>query len=246
MQQERALALAKKKDEMYAQEAAALRQQIQEDFRKREEMERLEREKNKARRRAMSDVTERPAQGMTVEKFDETIEIDGVSFDSVKLFHGRTRKNFLQFLGQLAEKLAECLGVTFSAEPIYDGGFNIMRPLELHAVDFDSNYYTTNQGMSHIDVRVIFCFPRNYTSPGRKKLRQVENEIRKLMKIKEEGILRIYAAQLRVPRSSESSRLLVLLEKQPSMTLRDVLLDCDSLREDRASVRSVSEICERP
>ena len=71
---------------------------------------------------------------------------------------------------------------------------------------------------------------------GRKKLRQVENEIRKLMKVKHEGVLRIYGVQLRVPRSNESSRLLVLMEKQPPMTLRDVLLDCDCLKEERASV----------
>ena len=84
--------MEKKKDELNAQEAAALRQQIQEDFRKREEMERLEKERTKARRRAMSDVTERPFQGTTVEKFDDNIEIEGVSFDTVKLFHGRSRE----------------------------------------------------------------------------------------------------------------------------------------------------------
>jgi translation initiation factor 2-alpha kinase 4 len=55
-------------------------------------MERIEKEKNKARRRAMSDVTERPAQGITIEKFDDTIEIDGIPFDTVKLFHGRSRE----------------------------------------------------------------------------------------------------------------------------------------------------------
>lgn len=77
--------------------------------------------------------------------------------------------------------------------------------------------------------------------PGRKKLRQVESEVRKLMKIKEEGVLRIYGVQLRVPRSNESSRLLVLMEKQPSMTLRDVLLDCDCLKEERASVSPLDQ-----
>lgn len=42
----------------------------------------------------------------------------------------------------------EHLGVTYSAEPICEDGWNPSRPLELHAVDFESNYYSTNQGMT--------------------------------------------------------------------------------------------------
>lgn len=44
----------------------------------------------------------------------------------------------------------EHLGVTYSAEPICEDGWNPSRPLELHAVDFESNYYSTNQGMTHL------------------------------------------------------------------------------------------------
>lgn len=77
---------------MQAREAEKLRQQISEDFRRREEMERLEKERTKARRRAMSDVTERPAYGPSIERFDDFVTIDGVRFDTIKLFHGRPRE----------------------------------------------------------------------------------------------------------------------------------------------------------
>ena len=74
-----------------------------------------------------------------------------------------------------------------------------------------------------------------------KKLRQVESEIQKLIKIRKENIVRIYAVQLTLPKSSDPSRLSILTESKPPLTLFDLLSDCESIREDRASVCSSAQ-----
>ena len=62
---------------------------MQLDFRLRDELQRQEKEKHKARNRAMSDTTERPALDFATETFDQIIDAFGIRFDTVKLFHGR-------------------------------------------------------------------------------------------------------------------------------------------------------------
>lgn len=66
--------------------AQALNEQIQEDVMR----QMLEREQNRARRRANSEATEVPLLGDTpTETFNHEVEIEGVRFHTVKLFHPR-------------------------------------------------------------------------------------------------------------------------------------------------------------
>ena len=93
---------------------------------------------------------------------------------------------------------------------------NATLPLEVFIVAFDSHYYTTSQ--------------------GRKKLKQVETEVQRLIGVRHINLLSIYAVKLTMPQSSGSPRLAILMEQRPSVTLHDVLEDSESLREDRALV----------
>ncbi|KAJ3758340.1 kinase-like domain-containing protein [Lentinula raphanica] len=108
----------------------------------------------------------------------------------------------------------ECLGVTYAADPLCDD-VNATLPLQLHVVTFETPYYSTTQ--------------------GRKKLKQLETEIQRLMAIKHTNVVHILAVKLHIPTSSLASRLSILSEQPPALTLHDVLQDCDSLREERAS-----------
>ena len=108
-------------------------------------------------------------------------------------------------------------------------------PLELHVVTFESHYYTTSQ--------------------GKRKLVALENEIKQLSAIKHPKLLTIYGVKLNLGSAAAANgdgssggpgglggsgppQLMVLTEQTPALTLHDVLQDCDSLREDRASVGS--------
>jgi len=74
-------------------------------------------------------------------------------------------------------------------------------------------------------------------SIGKKKLKQVEDELKKLMKIQHDNLLSVFAVKLSSAYSEHDyPRLSILLEQRPSLSLHDVLEDCDFLREDRALV----------
>ncbi|KAJ7650439.1 kinase-like domain-containing protein [Roridomyces roridus] len=108
----------------------------------------------------------------------------------------------------------ERLGTTYTADPICDD-MNVSLPLQLCVVAFASNYYITSQ--------------------GKKKLKQVEAEIRRLIPICHQNLQRIFAVKMTFPHTSGPPRLTVLHEAAPASTLRDLLEDCDSLKESRAS-----------
>lgn len=72
--------------------------------------------------------------------------------------------------------------------------------------------------------------------PGKKKLAQLEAEIQRLMNVQHPNLLSVLAVKLSSPQFSPP-RLTILSEQRPALTLQDVLEDCDSLREGRASVR---------
>jgi translation initiation factor 2-alpha kinase 4 len=110
----------------------------------------------------------------------------------------------------------ECLGTCYTADPICDD-VNVSLPLQLYVVTFASHYYITSQ--------------------GKKKLKQVEGEIRRLIAICHPNLLRIFAVKLTFPHTSGLPRLAVLHESAPGSTLRDLLEDCESIKESRASVR---------
>lgn len=107
-------------------------------------------------------------------------------------------------------------------------------PLELYVILFDSEHYVTTQG--------TICLPHQKRflkdNPlGKNKLKQVEEELKKLIKIRHENLLSIFAVKLSSAYSEHDyPRLSILLEQRPPLSLRDVLEDCDFLREDRALV----------
>ncbi|KAJ4471431.1 hypothetical protein J3R30DRAFT_3709861 [Lentinula aciculospora] len=122
---------AREEEEKESQLQEQLLQQLQRDALRKEEMHREERECQKARRRALSDATEKPMVETAVETFDSEIEAYDMRFDTVRLYHGRK----------------ECLGMTYDAEPVCDEA-DASVTLELHVVTLESSYYRTQQGWS--------------------------------------------------------------------------------------------------
>ncbi|KAF8345771.1 kinase-like domain-containing protein [Amanita rubescens] len=184
-----------REQERVAREAEALQAQIKEDAMR----QLLAREEFKARNRAYSESTAVPVAGDTLtETFSVEIEVNGLRFSTVKLFHPRNER----------------LGTVYLAEPVCDD-VNTTLPLELLVVAFDTHYYTTSQ--------------------GRKKIKQVEAEIQRLISVRHQNILSVFAVKLNMPHSAGAPQLVVLSEQAPALTLFDVLEDCESLREERAS-----------
>lgn len=103
------------------------------------------------------------------------------------------------------------------ADPICDDA-SVTLPLQLYVVTFSSHYYTT--------------------SPGRKKLKEVYTELRQLTEIRHPNLISIFAVKLDLPNSSNPPQLTVLSEQPPALSLLDVLEDCETLREERACVRT--------
>ncbi|KAH6903402.1 other/PEK/GCN2 protein kinase [Coprinopsis sp. MPI-PUGE-AT-0042] len=156
-------------------------------------------EQHRSRKRANSETTEVPFSSDTpLQTFDTYIEVDGVRFNTVKLFHPRQGR----------------LETTYLAEPIGDSHISVT-PLELQVFTFESSYYSTSQ--------------------GRKKLKQVEQEINTLTTIRHPNLLPVFYCKLSLPHSSDPAQLIVLMEQAPQMSLYDVLQDSHFLREDRAS-----------
>ncbi|TFK23737.1 other/PEK/GCN2 protein kinase [Coprinopsis marcescibilis] len=186
-----------REEERRRREAQELEAQIEQDA-LRQLLARQE-QQYQSRKRANSEATEVPFMSETpLETFYDEIEIEGVQFNTVKLFHPRKGT----------------LGTVYLAEPVADD-LKMVLPLELHVFTLESTYYTTSQ--------------------GRKKLKQVEQEIKDLTTIHHDNLLSVFAVKLTQPHSSDPTRLIVLMEQAPSVTLYDVLGDCHSLREDRAS-----------
>jgi translation initiation factor 2-alpha kinase 4 len=137
-------------------------------------------------------------------------------FRAVKLFHPRHGQLLLNVIFRKRHFTADCLGTVYQAEPVCDD-IAASLPLELHMVTFDAHYYTTHQ--------------------GRKKLKLIQEEVQRLIGIHHENVIRLYAVKLTLPQSSGAPQLAVLMEQKPQLTLHDLLEDCETLREERASVR---------
>ncbi|KAF8883813.1 hypothetical protein BD779DRAFT_1674349 [Infundibulicybe gibba] len=194
--QQRAAEEAKQEEERATREAQELSEQIRADAIRQQ----LEKERQyRARKRANSEATEVPVTWDTpTETFSQEVEISGVRFNTVKIFHPRLS-----------------LGMVYLADPVCDD-INTTLPLELFVVTFESAYYSTSQ--------------------GKKKIKQVTAEIQRLTTIRHPNLLSVFAVKLNIPHSSANApQLLILTERGPALTLQDVLEDCDSLREDRAS-----------
>jgi eukaryotic translation initiation factor 2-alpha kinase 4 len=146
-----------------------------------------------------------------LESFGKEITVDGITFTTVRLFHPRQ----------------DCFGTIYLADPICDD-INASLPLELLVVTFQASYYGTSQ--------------------GRKKLKQLEGEIQRMVGMQRQGqenLTRVFAVKLVMPQAhgyggqahkSAPTQLMVLSEQAPTLTLGDVLEDCESLKEERATV----------
>lgn len=110
---------------------------------------------------------------------------------------------------------AECLGTVWQAEPIYPS--ESAPQLELLVVEFGTRFYST--------------------AHGRKKLKALAEDLRRLASVRHTNLLAVLAAKLSLPNTSSPPKLSILHEKRPPLTLYDVLADSDALREDRATVR---------
>lgn len=120
----------------------------------------------------------------------------------------------------------------YLAEPVCDD-IRTTLPLELYVILFDSEHYVTTQGaISPLREQLFLNEPI-----GKKKLKQVEEELKKVIKIRHDNLLSVFAVKLSSAYSEHDyPRLSILMEQRPSLSLHDVLEDCDFLREDRALV----------
>lgn len=150
----------------------------------------------------------------------------------------------------------EGLGTVYLADPVCDD-VNVTLSLELYVVTFYSEYYGTSQGGLFFPFPFLVC---NLISPsGRKKLKQVEAEIQRLISIRHPNHTSVFAVKLTGSYSSSyryatsdadghgkgttrrhghggPPQLMVLSEQAAPLTLYDVLQDCECFREDRARV----------
>ncbi|KAG6864912.1 hypothetical protein C0991_006441 [Blastosporella zonata] len=128
MEEERA---RKNQEAAEAERAAREAQEREEEFQQEAMRQLAERQlQYRARKRANSESTMIPSSGDTMtESFPHDVEVNGVTFNTVRLFHPRQ----------------ESLGTVYMADPICDD-INTTLPLELYIVNFYSHYYTTSQG----------------------------------------------------------------------------------------------------
>jgi len=105
------------------------------------------------------------------------------------------------------------LGTVYVADPVCDD-VNATLPLELLVIHFENDHYTT--------------------LGGKRKIRDLEAEIRKLTKLRHANVLRVLGVKLVIPQSNAPPQLIILSEQAPPLTLYDVLQDCENLREERS------------
>ena len=80
---------ASEREEREKQQASEFMSQFESDVRRKHELARQENERRRARRRALSDATEKPALEASTISFQNEIKIGSTRFDSVRLYHGR-------------------------------------------------------------------------------------------------------------------------------------------------------------
>ena len=103
--------------------------------------------------------------------------------------------------------------MTYSAEPICDEMHDPVA-LDLHIVTFQASYYKSQLGLSE----GLFTFMVTYARLvlGRKKIDQVENEIRRLTKLADyDHVQRVFTVQSNNAKSDQTPRLTILMEKKP-------------------------------
>ncbi|KAG8961816.1 hypothetical protein FRC03_004923 [Tulasnella sp. 419] len=107
----------------------------------------------------------------------------------------------------------DALGKVFLADPVLDSPSTPISPLELHTFVFSSAYYGRSQ--------------------GKKRLRDLQQELEDLIPLRHPNLSSTYYAEIK--KVEENGQTLnILTDRTPSLTLRDVLEHCDSLRYDKA------------
>ncbi|KAG8989771.1 hypothetical protein FRB90_002076, partial [Tulasnella sp. 427] len=141
------------------------------------------------------------------EQDDSIVKFDG---GSIRLEDGRTF-NAVKILMP-----HPCvLGTISAVEPILDSPSPSASSmlLDLHSFHFSPTYYSRSQ--------------------GRKRLKEIESELQVLRGLSHPNLLKVYAAELK--RSPEDGQVLhVLTERPPSLTLKEVLEQSDTLRPEKA------------
>ncbi|KIJ09198.1 hypothetical protein PAXINDRAFT_17707 [Paxillus involutus ATCC 200175] len=174
-----------------------------------EEQERRQRQEEEAERRRQSELAAQLA-----EQLQEQTQADAQKHLVAKEIQYKAARRRAQ--SDAREDVPECLGVMYLADPLCDD-VRATLPLEVHAIEFNSKYYVSTQ--------------------GRRKLGQLEAEIRRLMNVHHLNLLSVLAVRVSYPHLGPP-RLTILSEQRPALTLQDVSEDCDRLREDKASVGS--------
>lgn len=192
--------------------------EIEEQIRTETERQQAERARlNKTRERAQSDATETgPGEDSPqIVSFPEEVVWEGVRFSHVKLFQSHKGDScFATSSRNRYSPFTECLGTVWQAEPIHPSDNPLQ--LELIVVEFGTRYYSTTH--------------------GRKKLKSLADDLRRLSTVRHTNLLAVLASKLSLPNTNSHPKLYILHERRPSLTLYDVLEDSDSLREDRAMV----------
>ncbi|KAG8911466.1 hypothetical protein FRC01_005699, partial [Tulasnella sp. 417] len=93
---------------------------------------------------------------------------------------------------------------------------------------------TTGPSTIELDLHTFHFTPTYYSrSQGRKRLKEVESELQVLRGLSHPNLTRVYAAELK--KSLEDGQVLfVLTQRPPSLTLKDVLEQSDTLRPEKA------------
>lgn len=197
----------RQREEAEAQEALRREAQRQHEL---EEQIRADAERQQAERARLSRNRERSESDAT-ELSIGTLVDDGtkvVSFPEDIVWEGVRFSHVKLYQAQ-----KECLGTVWQAEPMCDSEHALQ--LELLVVEFNGRYYST--------------------AHGRRKLKTLADELRRLSSVRHTNLLAVLACKLLLPNTNVAPKLYILHERRPALTLHDVLEDCESLREDRAS-----------
>lgn len=128
--------------------------------------------------------------------------------------------------------------MVYSADPIFDIPLR-HPPLEVHKVEFDGEHYRSNQGtFQHhrtltTTTNVIKCYQ------GRKKLRELQEELRRLISVHHANLLRIFAVKMTLkPNIGSPPMLCILVERNPALSLAELLENCETIPITKSLVSS--------
>lgn len=93
--------------------------------------------------------------------------------------------------------------------------------------------------MHKVAILLIFVYKHAHKhGPGKKKIEALAQEVKRLTTLQSyKHVQQVFAIKVSISNNdNDPTRIAILMEKRPSMTVRDLLQDCDGLREDRVKV----------